>query len=140
MESQKPQKKKRKPIQKATISIADLNKLIDEANIPVAVVERGAGMPLHTLQKILKQIPEGPMGYVRGLPKKYELKILKTIRNFKAEKEEEKQQVKEILIENKIEVPIIVPEEAQPDIEGKKEWMNVLVNAKAEYNRLHPTE
>ena len=71
---------------------------------------------------------------------KWEIKILRHLKRFKVEKEEKKQEKKEVLTEFKIEVELEIPEIAKPDLEGKKEWIEVLCKSKKEYDAANPKE
>lgn len=121
--------KNSKFVPQKTLTPDDLKKLVDESGIPVRQIESGIGMPITTLDKCLK----GDMvnGCVRTLPAKWEAPLIKFIKEKKAEKEDHKIEVKEILEAHNIEVK--EEEVLIPDEERKREWIDKLLEAKNMY-------
>ena len=120
--------KNHKIIPVKTLSPADLVKLVSESGIPVAQIEKGIGMPKTTLDKCLKAIPDPVTGYVRTLPAKYEAPLIKFIKEKKAEKEDLKIEVKEVMAAANIEVK---EEEVEiPDEQRKRDWIAKLLEEK----------
>lgn len=110
---------------KKTLSTEDLRKMIDDSGLSIYSIEKGIGMPDSTLLKCYNAKPDA-RGYTRTLPAKWELKLLQYIKEKKVAVEESKEEVKEILKESGIDVPIVIPESVIDDMEGKTNWMNKL--------------
>lgn len=118
-------------IKKKTLDPADLKRLVEESGMTVYSIEKGVGMPLTSLDKCLKAKPD-KKGYVRTLPSKWELPLLKFLKEQKAKKIDVTIETKEILEENDIEVPIEIPEAIIPELEKRKEWISKLSEIKEE--------
>lgn len=111
-----------------TISTEDLRKLITESGLANAEIEKGIGMPITTLDKVLRAKPDA-RGYTRTLPTKWVAPLMQFIKEKKAVKEELKVEVKETLQEYNIEVK--EPEVFIPDEKRKLDWINKLQEVKA---------
>lgn len=112
-----------------TISTEDLRKLITESGLAIAEIEKGVGMPVTTLDKVLRAKADS-RGYTRTLPTKWVAPLMQFIKEKKAAKEELKVEVKEVLQEHKIEV--VEPEVHIPDEQRKKDWIAKLQEVKSE--------
>ncbi len=120
------------PIPTKTLSVDDLRKVVYESGIAVSIIERAVGIPHTTLDKCLKALPVKGK-YPRSLPGKYELPLLKYIKEQKALKEDANIEVKEILEESGVDVP--KPEIPNTKyVQDKVSWIEKLVATKNELN------
>lgn len=120
-----------KPNKIEAISTEDLQKLVKESGLTVAVIEKGVGMPERTLAKSLDAKAD-KHGYIRTLPTKWVAGTIKFIKEKKAANEELKIEVKEVLVDHNI--PVTEPEVYIPDKERKEAWIDKLQDAKIESN------
>lgn len=114
---------------KKTLDPADLKRLVAESGMTIYAIEKGVGMPLTSLDKCLKAVPD-KKGYVRTLPAKWELPLLKFLKEKKAQHEDVKIERKEILEERGIEIPLEIPEAIVPVMQGRREWIDKLIEVK----------
>ena len=114
------------------ITTEELRKLFKESGLTVSEIEKGVGMPHRTLSKTLDAKPATKSGHIRTLPTKWVAKTIRFIKEKKAENEELKLEIKEILIENNI--PVVEPEVFIPNEQQKMDWINKLQEAHQEAN------
>jgi len=122
--------KKPKIILTKTLTIDDVKKLVRESGLKVFEIERGVGMPITTLDKVINDRPTPGSGVPRTLPAKWEAPMIDFIKKKKAEKEELLAATKEVFIE--LNIPVKVEPVEIPDEERKLAWIEKLREVKAE--------
>jgi len=101
--------------------------LIKDSGLSQYSLRDGIGINKDTLNRACRE------EFNYRLPDKWVAPILAFCKQHKAKMQDEKIEIKELLITNDIEVELEIPEAALPDLEGKKEWMNVLCKSKEDY-------
>ena len=123
-------KKKLKTVQTKTLTIDDVKRIVAESGLKVNEIEKGVGMPLTTLDKVINDRPTPGSNIPRTLPAKWEAPMIDFIKKKKAEKEELLAATKEVFIE--LNIPVKVEPVEIPDEERKMAWIEKLKEVKAE--------
>ena len=79
-------KKKLKTVQTKTLTIDDVKRIVAESGLKITEIERGVGMPITTLDKVINDRPTPGSGAPRTLPAKWEAPMIDFIKKKKAEK------------------------------------------------------
>ena len=133
MPRKKGQKTKPQNALEKTLTTDELIKVIDDSGIGITVIEKGIGMPQHTLYKIYHKTPDKTTGYVRSLPAKWELPLLNYIKQKKALIKDTIEETLEVREEVGLD-PILEPEVDIPDLDRKLDWINKLQEVKNEFD------
>lgn len=128
-EGQRNSKKNKKDFAPSLLPPNKLLALINDSGLSQYAVYTGIGMDKDILNRACREECNS------RLPDKWVAPILAFCKKHKAKMQDEKIEVKELLISNDIEVELIIPEAALPDIESKKEWISVLCKAKEEHDK-----
>lgn len=122
--------KKPKLVLTKTLTIDDVKRIVAESGLKVNEIEKGVGMPLTTLDKVINDRPTPGSNIPRTLPAKWEAPMIDFIKKKKAEKEELLAATKEVFIE--LNIPVKVEPVEIPDEERKMAWIEKLKEVKAE--------
>lgn len=122
--------KKQKITITKTLTIDDVKRIVAESGLKITEIERGVGMPITTLDKVINDRPTPGSGLPRTLPAKWEAPMIDFIKKKKAEKEELIEATKEVFVE--LNIPAKVEPVEIPDEERKLAWIEKLKEVKAE--------
>ena len=122
--------KKPKLVLTKTLTIDDVKRIVAESGLKVNEIEKGVGMPLTTLDKVINDRPTPGSNIPRTLPAKWEAPMIDFIKKKKAEKEELLAATKEVFIE--LNIPVKVEPVEIPDEGRKMAWIEKLKEVKAE--------
>lgn len=111
-----------------TLTIDDVKKLVRESGIPVSIIEKGIGMPLTTLDKVINDRLIN--GKPRSLPAKYEAPLIQFIKEKKAAKADLLIETKEVFED--LNIPVTEEDIDIPDKQRKLDWINKLQEVKDE--------
>ena len=124
--------KKNKPFAVRSLTTDELIKIINDSGLGVFTIEKGVGMPIHTLHKIYNKTPDNKTGYIRSLPVKWELPLLNYIKEKKALLQDRKEEIIEALEDVGLEVAHTEIKTNIPNMERKQAWINKLQEIKKE--------
>ena len=122
--------KKPKLVLTKTLTIDDVKRIVAESGLKVNEIEKGVGMPLTTLDKVINDRPTPGSNIPRTLPAKWEAPMIDFIKKKNAEKEELLAATTEVFIE--LNIPVKVEPVEIPDEERKMAWIEKLKEVKAE--------